>query len=321
MVAGASTADGVRRLNLAMTEQTHRWRIGGPPSGWDWLVDAARSGCVLGTRHGKEAVIAPVMRAELGLEVEVLSTLDTDRFGTFTREVPRRLSPLDTARAKARAALAEHRRAGLAIASEGSFGPHPQLPFAASGTELIVLLDVVNGIELIGSDVTLETNFAGQEVTSIDEARAFAATVSFPTHGVIVMAARDGRPDPSGGIVKGLVEVADLERAVDEALNANGRAWLETDMRAHLNPTRMRSIERAAQALARAALQTCPDCQRPGYIAAELLCGRVCAACGGATPLAQAEVLSCKGCGRRETRPLPDGSTPVPPDQCPECNP
>ena len=39
---------------------------------------------VLGTRHGKETVIVPTLRAELGLDVGLLSTLDTDLFGTFT---------------------------------------------------------------------------------------------------------------------------------------------------------------------------------------------------------------------------------------------
>ena len=65
---------------------------------------------VLGTRHGKEAVIVPTLRAELGLEVELLSTLDTDRFGTFTREVPR----LSSARETVRAPQTRMRRTGAA---------------------------------------------------------------------------------------------------------------------------------------------------------------------------------------------------------------
>ena len=61
---------------------------------------------VLATMHRKEQAIAPVLEEALGLQVEVPPGLDTDRFGTFTREVPRPGTQLATARLKAQAALA-----------------------------------------------------------------------------------------------------------------------------------------------------------------------------------------------------------------------
>jgi hypothetical protein len=285
-----------------------------------WRTTFSGAVAALGTRHGKERVIAPTLDAELGIRVEVVKDLDTDRFGTFTREIPREGTALETARSKARAAIEAHGSARFGLSSEGSFGPHPSVPFVPGGVELVVLIDRETGLELTGVDVTMETNFASTCVTSVDEANAFADQVSFPSHGLIVIAAPQERPEPALGMTKGIIDRADLGKAVEEALRVHGRAWLETDMRAHLNPTRMRSVERAVQALARAAHSPCPACARPGYVRVERLGGLPCADCGAPTEKARAEVLACAGCGEREERPLPGPSHATAFD-CPRCNP
>lgn len=82
---------------------------------------------VIGTMHGKEAVIGPRLSA-LGLTSLVPENFDTDRFGTFTGEVKRVGTQLEAARQKARAAMAAT-GAPIGVASEGSFGPHPAIPF------------------------------------------------------------------------------------------------------------------------------------------------------------------------------------------------
>ena len=56
---------------------------------------------VFGTRHGKEQQAARPFAELLGARVVAPPGLDTDRFGTFSGEVPRTLAPLDAARAKA----------------------------------------------------------------------------------------------------------------------------------------------------------------------------------------------------------------------------
>ena len=274
----------------------------------------------LGTRHGKELVIGPTLGAQLGLRVDVVRDVDTDRFGTFTREIPRAGTARETARAKARAALGAHGHARFGLSSEGSFGPHPSLPFVHGGVEIVLLVDRETGLEIIGTDITIETNFASACVTTVDEAAAFAGDVSFPSHALIVIAAPRGQPDPALGLTKGIVDPASLAQAVEHALRRHGRAWVETDMRAHLNPTRMRSIDRAAHALARAARSVCPDCGQPGYVAVERVDGLPCGDCGAPTGKARAELLVCAGCGRREERPL--GNVPhATAYECALCNP
>ena len=273
----------------------------------------------LGTRHGKESVFRPTLHAELELRVEV-PHLDTDRFGTFTREIPRPGTAIEAARAKARAAMEAHGSAGIGLASEGSFGPHPYVPFVPGGVELVLAFDAGTGLELRGLDITMETNFASRCVTSEEQASSFAAQVSFPSHGLIVIAAPEDKPEPGLGLTKGIVDRAQLEEVIREQLRVRGRAWLETDMRAHLNPTRMRSVERAVQALARAARSPCPDCARPGYVPVERVAGLPCADCGEATGKTRAVVLACAGCGRREEQAVA-GPTHATAYDCPFCNP
>jgi len=107
---------------------------------------------VLATMHGKEAVIAPTLRDGLGLDVVLAPGLDTDRFGTFTREVARAGSQMEAARCKALAGFTCLPEASVAIASEGSFVAHPHMPILAVGIEVVLLVDRQSGLEIAGRD-------------------------------------------------------------------------------------------------------------------------------------------------------------------------
>ena len=48
---------------------------------------------VLATMHGKELVVRPLLLRAMGFEVDLASGLDTDRSGTFSREIDRAGSP------------------------------------------------------------------------------------------------------------------------------------------------------------------------------------------------------------------------------------
>lgn len=60
---------------------------------------------VIATMHAKERAIAPVLLRKLELAATVAPGFDTDRFGTFSREIERVGSQLDAARAKIAAAF------------------------------------------------------------------------------------------------------------------------------------------------------------------------------------------------------------------------
>ena len=71
--------------------------------------------------------------------------LDTDQLGTFSGEIERIAPPLETAIQKARLGMKETGLL-LGIASEGSVGPDPIVPFIHSNTEHLVLVDDEIGI-------------------------------------------------------------------------------------------------------------------------------------------------------------------------------
>ncbi len=274
---------------------------------------------VLGTKHQKERVIAPIL-AQARVEVQVPKDFDTDVLGTFSREIPRCQGPLDTARQKARLAL-EHTNETLGIASEGSFGPHPQMPMLPCDRELVLLIDTEHGLELVGETLSLETNFAHQTVTGLEEAQQFAQKVGFPEHALIVMP--QAQPEPTQTIWKGIQTVSELEIAIDQAKqdSPNQTVHLETDMRAMFNPTRQKIIAQATEDLLRAMLSPCPNCQFPGFTLKELQPGLSCRCCGLPTLLPRLGIYRCDHCQFSQSRFDPQGLEAADPSQCSFCNP
>ncbi|MEM9121205.1 MAG: DUF6671 family protein [Cyanobacteria bacterium P01_F01_bin.56] len=209
------------------------------------LPEFAGRMAVIATMHHKEHAIAPRLAAALGVTTHVPPDFNTDRFGTFTRDVERPADQLVTARGKAQAAL-QQTGESLAITSEGSFGPHPDIPFVPCDRELVLLLDLEHNLEIVGQVVSTHTNYRSQTIHSVDEALAFAETVGLPEHGLVVMPSAKGVT--TSQITKELITDFELTTAVKTALaeSATGTVHIETDMRAHLNPTRMQIIGEAA---------------------------------------------------------------------------
>lgn len=268
--------------------------------------------------HGKDAAIGPVLEA-LGMEVVVPAGLDTDALGTFTREVPRRGTMQAAARAKARLGM---ERAGLplGIASEGSYGPHPQLVVVPGGVELLVVVDDERGIVVEESLVEDRPCFAHVEVEPGEALDAFLAQVDFPAHALAVSPLG---PDDLGGRTKGIRERALLDEAIRAAArrSGEGKARVETDMRAHCNPTRMATIARLAERLAARLRAQCPACGSPGFGVVRVERGLPCEWCDGPSTMVLHEVFGCCACAHEEPRPRSDGLRRAPPARCTLCNP
>jgi hypothetical protein len=270
--------------------------------------------------HAKERIIGPVLLDRMGLIVEVPDKFDTDRFGTFSREIERKGSQLDAARAKIDAVFDCTPSATIALASEGSFGPDPHFHMLPFGREIVLLKDRDSGMELIGFDAGSETNFDHAEVSDVAKADAFAKRIGFPEHGLIVMGCTDGKPSPKTALIKNIQTQEELAWAVGHVMQLCGSAFLEADMRAHRNPTRMRAVGRAAADLVRRFHSRCPDCNYPGYDIAKRVPGLPCGLCELPTRIIQFEVLSCKSCGREEQRKATERET-ADPGECTNCNP
>lgn len=263
----------------------------------------------LATQHGKEQAIAPPLAAATGLSLAVPPGIDTDALGTFTGEVPRPAAMRDTARMKARLGMAAA-SLPLGIASEGSFGPHPFMPFLAMGREVLVFIDDHRGIEVVEEAVSEHTNFAALDLAPQADIGSFLLRIGFPSHAVVL---RHGN-----GVHKGIDSYAALERLLSRH-GESGR--LETDMRAHVNPTRMAEIGRLAAKLASRLATPCPACGAPGFGTLRSETGLPCEDCGTPTALLRSLVSGCAACRHEHPMPRPDGRIAASPAECPECNP
>ncbi len=275
-------------------------------------------GCMiaLATMHQKEQVIAPIFKRSLGAIVVVASPLDTDAFGTFTRDIQRPGSQIEAARIKAQKAI-EMTGLELALASEGSFGPHPEIPYVAGNREVVLFLDLGRGLEIIGEHLSTDTNYSHTQVSSLAEAEVFAQKVGFPEHGLVVMP----HSDSTEHIYKGITDPSALKSAITLAQTAStdGKVHLETDMRAMYNPTRMRVIAQATQTLVAKISSLCPQCATPGFSIKDVKLGLTCSLCGLPTNLPRSLIYSCLKCGFSQEQPAEQGFAD--PAHCPYCNP
>ncbi len=271
----------------------------------------------LGTMHGKEAALAPPL-ARLGVALLVPEGLDTDRFGTFTGDVGRPGTMEETARAKAHAAIAA---TGLAhgLASEGAYGPHPTLPFAAAGLEILLWRDEARGFEVVERLMDDSPVYDHSAAATADELAAFLARVRFPETALVVAPLSDRTSAP----FKGVRDADTLQDCLRDAARRSecGRAFVQTDMRAHMNPRRMATIGRLAERLAGRLATACGSCGAPGWGLLRTETGLPCSWCGGPTILVSHEVHGCAACGAEARRSRPDKLAEADPGCCPRCNP
>jgi hypothetical protein len=268
------------------------------------------------TQHGKEQVVAPILAPALGCTIEHVTGFDTDQLGTFTRETPRPGSQLDAARRKARVGM-ELSGLPLGMASEGSFGLDPFAGMFPWNIELMVLLDDRLGIEVVGM-----AQGAGRcsqlQAGDWPAVESFAARVGFPAHHLVLRP--QGQDDAR--LHKGLSDWTSLKACFDAclALSDNGEVFVETDLRAFANPSRMQHIEQAAHDLLKRLQSDCPVCQSPGYWVTERQPGLRCAVCRLPTSSFLNEVWTCVRCPHQSVQTRTDCAF-AEPRHCAHCNP
>jgi hypothetical protein len=272
---------------------------------------------VLATMHGKEKVIAPILEKELGVKVIIPQNFDSDQFGTFTRDKARTGSQLEAARFKALAAM-KLTGADIGVASEGSFGTDPSIPFIQSNLELVILIDTKNNLEIRGYHRTPDTNMSGRYVTSVEEAIRFADEVGFPDHAVVVRKSEKR----NSYIQKGIQSRDELVREVKKLLSGifTRRVYIETDMRAHMNPTRMDKIEHATNNLISNINSLCPECGAPGFVMSEVKSYMRCGQCDRPTKSPLSHMWRCQKCNTEKTITRNDKEYEDP-GMCTWCNP
>lgn len=266
--------------------------------------------------HKKESVIDPLFADAFNIVSVLPIEIDTDLLGTFSGDIKRIDTPIDAARKKCLLAL-EVSSCDLAIASEGSFGPHPTIPFVAGDEEIVVLIDKKNELEIIGRTISTETNFGGEHVVSLNEALEAATRFQFPTHGLII---RD-KEGSLENIFTGIQDPVVFEKLIVQKLEVNGSAWIETDMRAMFNPARMKVITEATQNLIAKMKDQCPSCHTPGFAVSNAIKGLPCSMCNLPTQSTLFYTYSCIKCNYTENKKFPHSKEFEEPMYCDFCNP
>lgn len=273
----------------------------------------------IATIHGKERAIGPAFLRSLPLTgFHAIPDVDTDRFGAFSGEVQRTMDPLQACIAKAKHG-AETGGADLVCASEGSFGPYPPAPFIPCDEEVLVLFDARDGRIFHHRHVSLDTVFGGERCTTVEDVLAFAARMRFPEHGLVLRPEEHWRAGQA--LLKGVHERARLATAAAGLIGAHGSCWVETDMRAMANPTRMSVIGTAAGHFAVELARTCPRCGACWFRISSAQAGLPCGLCGRPTEAIRSYLRTCWSCGHEAQEARPDGRTEEDPRHCPDCNP
>lgn len=271
---------------------------------------------VIATKHEKEKVIQPILENTLGVHCFVPSNFDTDQWGTFSGEIERKEDVLNTLRKKCLYAMKEN-NCDLAIASEGSFGAHPSIFFAHANDEVIMLIDIKNDLEIIAREISTETNFNGTYISNTIELRTFATKANFPSHGLILKSSENNFEQA----MKGIQDEKMLLEGFHDLYHKYGKVYVETDMRALYNPTRMKVIEAATIKLVNATLSQCPNCNTPGFAVTKAKDGLPCEWCNSPTRSTLSFLSTCKKCNFASEEKYPHQKTTEDPMYCDFCNP
>ena len=275
---------------------------------------------ILTTKHAKSIAISPPFLKILGASI-IEYVVDTDKLGTFSGEIEREGNALDCARKKCEWSLDKlGNKIEFAIASEGSFGPHPFIPFLPCDHEILYFIDQKRNFHLHLSHISEKTNYRTEKVNSLEELSMFANQALFPSHAIIM---RPNNREVKNPIFKGLNTWQSLEYAFKECIkySEEGLVWVETNMRAQFNPSRMRVISELVTKFSNRLRTLCPRCNIPGWGEVRYEKGLLCGYCGSKTELVKSEIFGCVKCGYEESKERADGKKEADPANCQYCNP
>jgi ribosomal protein L37E len=271
---------------------------------------------MLVSMHKKEKAIAPALKKAFQIELLLAKNVNTDSFGTFSGEIERIHTHLEAARNKIKAARKLNPQMDLFIASEGSFFPHPDMPQITLENELIVLYDAKNSLEITASGNYIITQVFSEKAATLEEIIKIAENNNFPKYGIILKCdLQKNQP----AVIKNITSLQTLKKEALRLLQNNNEIIVESDLRAHKNPQRMKNIAKTAQILVQNMQSFCPACGTPGFSIVKNIPGLPCAQCGFPTRQIRSNLKKCNVCNYELEINLPQSDAD--PMYCDNCNP
>lgn len=278
-----------------------------------WVPSASQA-VIMATKHRKEVYLGQAFSAHWGVSLRA-ADVDTDQLGTFSGEIPRPGDVPTTLRKKVSLALANYPDAEVVVATEGSFGPDPELGWIPLHEEVLLWAWPRAGKELFVAHRSHDTNFSSCQEPDFAAVCRWAERVGFPSAHLILRRA-DGTV-----VAKGLNDPTELERRWRETSAAHGAPIVETDMRADRNPRRQDALRALAHKTMEALEARCPSCGFPGFVPRPASPGAPCRACGAPTRLPRELRADCPECHAAQSHESPHQIEGVDPGQCDRCNP
>ena len=131
------------------------------------------------------------------------------------------------------------------------------------------------------------------------------------------------RPDDENHPVfqKGISNRIILEEAFNQAmkLSKTKKVYVEHDLRAHANPTRMKNIANATTDLIHKLKSLCPNCHTPGFQITKVKSGLPCAICDMETRETFEKIFTCNTCDYEKSEFVKKEKAD--PAKCNFCNP
>lgn len=274
------------------------------------MINLSGRKILLVTMHGKEQAIAPVFEQQFNATIDVAKGINTDLLGMFSGEIKREKSAKETVLKKCWEGLKQYPEYDFAIASEGSFGSHPDSVYLPYNEEWLVFVNKQNNEVVYAKSGTTETNYTSREITSESDLEGFLKR--FEDTLFIIKSTNSEKVISKG--VKHFNDILPL-------LKQHSKILIETDLRAMNNPLRMKNIAKAAQKLAEALKSDCPSCGKLGFVVKKPIPGLACELCGFPSAYPKNHLKVCDHCGEEAVVEPVHGQKYLDPQYCQICNP
>jgi len=269
---------------------------------------------LLVTKHNKQEVIAPDFKKEFNAKVIVCENVDTDKFGMFSGEIKRIQSAKETVLNKALEGLKLNTGFEFAIASEGSFGNHPDSVFLPYNEEWLVIVEKSTNEAVYAKSGTVKTNFANQITSNENEIESFLNRV--PNAKYVLKTALNEKI-----ICKGVSKQSEILEKCKSYFEQGKQVLIETDLRAMNNPLRMKNIAATTKQLIENLKSKCPSCNQPGFSIQDSVPGLLCELCEFPSSYPKNHVKICAHCSFEQVVPPVHGLTRLEAQYCHFCNP
>lgn len=272
---------------------------------------------VIATMHWKEKVIKPILENKLWVNCFTIENFNTDKFGTFTRDIKRSWNMIEAARSKINLAM-DISWCDLWVSSEWSFWMNYWIPIN-SNLEIVLFIDRKNNIEITWKHLSINTNLNWKYIKNIKDAKKFLKECGFPKHWIIVRLWEN----INFFINKNIYNYKEFKKYIEKIFKFPfiNKIFIETDMRANKNPTRMKNIELATNNLVINIQSKCPKCNYPWFIIKEKILWLLCWDCLSPTNIPIYNLYHCNNCNYSENKKIEWIGDYAPPWKCKYCNP